>query len=266
MFELVGRPDASNRYPSAVMVYEQSPGGDTKLRQCGGVIVAPRLVLTAGHCVCHRRQASAPEGPPEYRIDAATCAETAMVRIFFYEQDPRNPEQTRGFTYAERQGRVRPHPELQVRLGEQNQLLSSHADLTTIHLDEPVPIGFRAAVLAQGPAIPGEILMRVGFGYDNRLGSLDGRRLVQESKVMRSLAPADGLFLFEDTEGYVFRGDSGGPCFRETRAGPRLVGISTTGLGQQPTLISVQPYWDWLRDEISSAASAEKPRAPGVPQ
>ncbi|WP_240486641.1 trypsin-like serine protease [Hyalangium minutum] len=178
MFELAGKPDADNRYPSAVMVHAQSPSNGAKLRQCGGVIVAQRLVVTAGHCVCRRHQATTPEGRREHRIDATTCAETATVRVSFYEQDPRAPEQIRGFTYAERQGRIRPHPELQIRLNEQNQLLSSHADLATLLLDEPVPVGFRAAVLAKSPVVPGETLKRVGFGYDDTSGALDGRRLV----------------------------------------------------------------------------------------
>jgi hypothetical protein len=199
-------------------------------------------------------------------MDATACAETATVRVFFYEQDVRNPEQIRGFTYTERQGRVRPHPELEIRLNEQNQILSSHADLATVLLDDPVPVGFHAAVLAKSPVVSGETLRRVGFGYDDRLGVLDGRRLVQESKVLKPLSQVDGTFLLTSENGSLFRGDSGGPCFRETRAGPELVGISTTGLGQEATMTSVQIYGDWLRGEISHAVAAEKPQAPGAPQ
>jgi hypothetical protein len=265
IFELVGRPDALNRYSTAVMVRAQSPTGEARLRECGGVIIAPRLILTAGHCVC-RRQAPTLEGVLEYRMDATACAGTAMVTVFFYEQDPRNPQQIIGSTSAQHRGRVRPHPALEVRLDEREALLSSQADLATILLDTPVPAGFHPAMLARTPVVPGETLTRVGFGYDETLEALDGRRLVHESKVLKALTSANGRFLLEDADGHIFRGDDGGPCFRETRSAPELVGISTTGLGQESTMTSLSPYRDWLRAELSLAASSERSRQPGAPK
>jgi trypsin len=248
------------------MVRTKALAGEARLRECSGVIVAPQLVLTAGHCVCHSSQSPSPKGGVEQRVAATSCAETAIVTVFFYEQDPRNTQQIVGSTYVEHRGKVRPHPALVIRLDARQDLISSHADLAVIHLETPVPPGFRAAQLARTSAVPGETLTRVGFGYDETLGALDGRRLVQKSRVLKALAPADGRFLLEDADGYTFRGDSGGPCFRETRRGPELVGISTTGLGQDPTMTSLLPYSEWLRDEISSGASTAMPPEPGTPR
>ena len=189
-----------------------------------------------------------------------------MVAVFFYEQDPRNPQQIAGSTSAQHRGRVRPHPALEVRLDARGTLLSSHADLAAILLDTPVPAGFRPAVLTKTPAVPGDTLTRVGFGYDETLEALDGRRLVHESKVLKALTPAGGRFLLEDPDGHIFRGDDGGPCFRETRSAPELVGISTTGLGQKSTMTSLSAYRGWLRDELSYSASLEGCRQPGAPE
>jgi hypothetical protein len=266
MFRVVGKPDALNRYPAAVMVRTRTLAGEARLRECGGVIVAPQLVLTAGHCVCYNRQSPTPEGTFEYRVEATSCAEAAIVTVFFYEQDPSGPQQIVGYTYVEHRGKVRPHPALSIRLDPRRELLSSHADLAVIHLDTPVPPGFRAARLAKTSAVPGETLTRVGFGYDETLGAIDGRRLVLESKVLKALAPSGERFLLEAPDGYVFRGDAGGPCFRETRRGPMLVGISTTGLGQEPTMTGVRPYWGWVRDELSVAVSPDEPQEPGAPR
>jgi hypothetical protein len=264
MFETVGEPDAYNRYPSAVMVRAQLPAGEARIRECGGVIVAPRLVLTAGHCVCRRRQVSTAGDALEHRVDGTSCADTAIVTAFSYEDDPRKPQQIVGSVSAQRPGRVRPHPRLEIRLDQKGDVLSSQADLAAILLETPVPVGFRPARLARAEAMPGETLTRVGFGYDDALGALDGRRLVHESKVLRAVAPAGGRFLLKEADGFIFKGDDGGPCLRETRGGSELVGILTTGLGRESTMTSMLSYWEWLRDELSLAASVQRPREPGA--
>ena len=58
----------------------------------------------------------------------------------------------------------------------------------------------------------------------------------------------------------------GGPCFRETRKGPMLVGISTTGLGEELTMTGVRPYWGWVREKIPVAGAAVEPQEPGAPK
>src|SRR4051794_31877989 len=45
-----GESDLTNRYTFTVMI--QVPTTSGKTITCSGVLVTPRLVLTAGHCVC----------------------------------------------------------------------------------------------------------------------------------------------------------------------------------------------------------------------
>lgn len=266
IFETVGEPDAANRYSSAVMIHPQLASSETKLRECSGVIVGPRLVLTAGHCVCQRHQLSGPKEPLQHQVDGGSCAPTAIVTVFFYEQERRKPRQIVGAVSEQHPGRVQAHPRLEVRLSEREDILSSHADLALIVLDAPVPVGFLPARLAESSTALGETLMRVGFGYDETLGALDGRRLVQSSKVLKALTSPEERFLLEEADGSIFRGDDGGPCFRETPRGPELVGISTTGLGQESSMTSLSPYSKWLRHEISLAESVQPPLERGARQ
>ncbi|HYH99171.1 hypothetical protein [Hyalangium sp.] len=94
-------------------------------------------------------------------------------------------------------------------------------------------------------------MTRVGFGYDDSRGAVDGRRLLIQSKVLKALDPAGGRFLLEEPDGAIFRGDDGGPCFRRRGAGTELAGISVTGLGQESAMISLLPHEHWLREEIA---------------
>jgi secreted trypsin-like serine protease len=249
-----GEPDVHNRYPFVVHVAPESPEPRPGLRHCAGVIVAPRLVLTAGHCFCWQRPVSTPEGSVEHRVEASSCVKAAHVAIFFYEYTPSMPpDHIASLTIKRYEGQVRPHPRLEVRLDVKGGVLSSHADLALIVLEAPVPVGFRPVPLAKTGARLQESLVRVGFAYSEESRMLADIRLVHTSKL---IAAADSLgerFQFERHTTPFSRGDSGGPCLRLSRRGPMLVGISTTGLGNEPTLTDLQGYRDWLQEEIQLA-------------
>ncbi len=254
--QVEGEPDALNRYPSVVRNTPQRLEPRPGLRHCAGIIVAPRLVLTAGHCFCWRRPVSTPEGSVEHWVEASSCVEAAIMELFFYEPDPSKPPGSiAGLATQRYRGQVRPHRELKVRLDATGGVLSSHADLALIVLDSPVPVGFRPVSLAKTGARLQESLVRVGFAYSEELGMLDDMRLVHASRLVAALDSRGERFQFERHASPFSRGDSGGPCLRPTPQGPMLVGISTTGLGQEPMLTDLQGYRDWLQEEIQRANS-----------
>jgi secreted trypsin-like serine protease len=254
--QVEGEPDALNRYPSVVHISPRGLEPKPGLRHCAGVIVAPRLVLTAGHCFCWQRPVSTPEGSVEHRIESSSCVKAAHVATFFYEYAPSMPPDFIGSLSIKRfEGQVRPHPQLEVRLDAKGGVLSSHADLALIVLDTPVPVGFRPVPLAKTGARLQESLVRVGFAYSEESGMLDDTRLVHTSKLITALAPQGERFQFERRTSPFSRGDSGGPCLRPSRRGPVLVGISTTGLDHEPTLTDLQGFRSWLHDEIQLANS-----------
>ena len=258
-FRVEGVPDVDNRYSAAVRVTPTALELIDGLRSCSGVIISPHLVLTAGHCVCQNHPPLT-HGPVARQVDESGCVETATVDVFFYEYDPRQARKAPGHTSAQYLGRVRPHPQLEVRSNAQGEVLSSRADLALIVLDTPVPQGFRPVPIATTNAVPQESLVLVGFGHAEALGWLDDTRLINQRKVAAALDTHEERFRLEQQGESFFRGDSGGPCLREASQGTTLVGISTTGLDQQPTLTSLHSYREWLQQEIQRAEAAAAKR------
>jgi V8-like Glu-specific endopeptidase len=56
--ELAGEMDTRNRYMAAVKVTALS--GEEEVMACSGAAISRQVVLTAGHCVCTRKQAVSP--------------------------------------------------------------------------------------------------------------------------------------------------------------------------------------------------------------
>ncbi|WP_224369198.1 trypsin-like serine protease [Hyalangium versicolor] len=233
----------------------------SKHMECSGVLVAPRLVLTAGHCVCQRREAPAPDDE-KLLIDASLCAATASVVLVTSE--PPTPERV-GESWSERlSGTVRPHPQLRLLLDSEGHVTSNTANLALVLLEQPVKQHIAPVLLSDEEATVGERLTVVGFGYAEGPGALDGRRRFSLESVTGRLEPRGERMLFGRPELHSYRGDTGGPCLREGKGAPTLVGISNRGLGREPAFTSTYAYRAWLEREIqfapqSSSSSEEGP-------
>jgi hypothetical protein len=183
--------DVANRYLFTVIVTTADPRG-----MCSGVLIGPRLVLTAGHCVCEKRRVETPAGASGTEIDGSRCASRAYATVTAYKSVKQKSQYfMEPRTY---EGMVRPHGELKILLDAKDNVVSSKADLALIRLEESVA-GVGAAVLASNEVQQKESLVMVGYGADKTdLGeAMPGFRRYGTNSVTQVLPPEEGLFVME---------------------------------------------------------------------
>ncbi|MBN1204395.1 MAG: trypsin-like serine protease [Myxococcaceae bacterium] len=279
--------DAGNRYRSTVKIttlFEGSKGAG--FRTCSGVVIHPRLVLTAGHCVCLRHPSATSKERGSFVVDASRCVKTANITILLYRPLSEKeralltseldwPSEARSST-----GQVRPHPGLEIHyLNEtDNRELSSNADLAVIRLDEPLdgripPVSFAreevsiaepVTIVGYGLARPTERssrgARRVGTNEIASLEETGGKtfRIAKPLLIPATFAQGESL-LMREMASYALSGDSGGPCFRERDESLELVGIAKTSHSvpvEYTEYTSTHFYRDWIRGELERARKA----------
>lgn len=251
--------DTSNRYLATVLV----EGGEGT---CTGVLVAPRVVVTAGHCVCSRREAPSGERGGTL-IDKTTCARTATVKVLSYRSEGEPDKED--FT-----GTVTPHEQLAILYDKEGKEVSSHADLAAIFLRAP-PKGVRpirlstqqlrytqpVTLVGYGTAqlgVPGGGKRRFGLNEVASIAESGATFLVGKPiQVRRPYKPKEVVLIRADAS-YSLAGDSGGPCLREHDGTMELVGIAKTHYGSQELVqfseyTSTYFYLEWLRRQIATA-------------
>jgi len=254
--------DYKNRYSSAVQVM-----GDNGT--CSGVLVKPQLVLTAAHCFClsaglapaqtyryRPMPPSAPRAPATSR--RLSCSERAEVSATLYLSKDGGEDFLPQF--KSRQGSVHIHEGYEFHTDTAGNLEVSRVDLAAVHLDTPftgVPL---ADKLATREVQPEEALTVVGYGATS--SGKWGYRHSGKNRVMdiNISVGGDGLFAFRGTSAdnlsaHAWKGDSGGPCFREDATGNRwLAGIISTGrITPQGTLTyftSVFHHRAWIKAQM----------------
>jgi hypothetical protein len=253
-----GTRDTSNRYKATVWV-------DGGRGACSGVLVAPRVVATAGHCVCSPRKARPEEAPVRLTIEKSTCARTATVAVFTYRSTGRPTREV--FS-----GAVRPHEEVKILYDDGAKEIASHADLAVIALDQappgvtPIRLAKREVLYAQGVTLVGfgAIGLTELRGDDRRYGFNEVATIAEDGttflvgkpvEVRRPYKPKDHIFVRAEAS-YSLAGDSGGPCLRESNGAMELVGIAKTHYGggelvQFSEYTSTLVYRAWLLQAIA---------------
>jgi hypothetical protein len=245
LMELAGEVDFENRYRAAVMV--SSTLGEEGVLRCSGTAISRNVVLTAGHCVCRRRQGTGGKTV----IDVSACLEAAEVETVFYKPPVEEGTRSSGSRGTIHHGRVRPHPAFKAVLDEQGRVVFSHADLALVILNKPLE--FPGVPLAEGKAQVGDSIVIVGHEYDEVEAVFGGERRFSMNTITRLGTAEDERVLVRQPGGHRYRQDSGGPCLREETRGPMLVGISSRWLGEGAAFTSTHRYQDWLRDNIQRA-------------
>jgi hypothetical protein len=253
LFLAAGTLDEGNRYASTVMVTADEP---MPQMICSGVLLSPRLALTAGHCVCPQRKAPSAGVEGGFLIDLSACAKTAAVTTVSYEPaKARHKSNARTRVY---EGEVRPHPELRILLDAQANVVSNTADLAVILLDQPVDGPVPELALTDSELQVGEELFMAGYGHDKRFGGVFGARYFRKDTVTQVPTPPNGRLLFEQHGAYLYNGFPGGPCFREDGNSRWLAGISSVGTDKELSLTSTHFHRAWLHAELQKAEQLRK--------
>jgi hypothetical protein len=290
-----GRIDSQNRYlfTAAISTRFLVPGQGIQELNCSGVLIDPRVVVTAGHCVCRPRRARPPQAAGASFIDRSTCVETTSVTMVRYKADGEalRTMLRSGFAglpgdkIGPYRGKVHVHEdiriiyrELETSDGWESSTDSSDADLALIVLDQPVQGRLEPLKLAENPVQLKERVILVGFGalHHDAKASMPMRRYGENEVVSikddgttfhigTPLEVASGYSgekpeLVRRRGSYAESGDSGGPCLRERKGVLELVGIARSTHGP-PMVLSVytstHKYLGWLRGKLKAVKNGE---------
>jgi hypothetical protein len=241
----IGYQDQVNRYASAVLARGVTPEDGPHYRECAAVVVASNLVLTAAHCMCVLI------GSQTLRFDGSQCAKKANVRTFVSVLSNGNDE--RAWQEGEIAGTISVHPRFELVLDAQGDVVSSRADLAAIRLEKPGVPEIQPVRLATRDVVDGELLSVAGYDYFEAIKSMFWYRRFTQEQVDTRVGVGDDRVQFGYMKFADFKGDTGGPCLRETLKGQELVGISQRGFGRTPTFTRIVPYREWVEEQIRLA-------------
>jgi hypothetical protein len=242
-----GVEDVKNRFAFAVIV-SASVKAEEALK-CTGVLLSPRLVLTAGHCVCERRKSTDSRDGTRFLIDGARCAEQVSVTRITYHTGNLDPSVPPGFRSETYYGKVKVHPDLKVVLNQEGGTISSKADVAVALLERPVEDASLPVRISDSEVNAGETIYMAGYGYDATTDLIYGVRRFGHKRVKSvPMGGSDNVLL--EAHGGAFTTGSGEPCLRQEGAGVALVGVSGKMFGSASSCTSLDAHRAWLSAEL----------------
>jgi len=217
-----GGPDTTHVAVVAIQPVPPTCGQPPSEIQCTGTLVAPRIVVTAAHCL--NNVDTAQLMTVTFAEDVATATDADRVRAIDARIDP--------------------------------AWTSGVDDVALLRLDQDAPVGPATLDLAS-PAKTSASVTVVGFGADGAGNS--GKRLSGSALVGAVRA---GDFDITASPAMTCNGDSGGPAFENEGSGEQIVGITSFGdeACTTGTEMRVDALSSFLTSAMADLSAAVPPR------